>query len=497
VNTRLCLIGVDHHTAPLAAREKFAGLAERWREIGAAPGVLGVVILSTCNRVEIYLSLAKGDAADPLAILALALGVKPEEIPQPCQVYWDEGVVEHLFRVASGLVSQVPGDSQILTQVREAAEASRLANCTDPLLEALFRFAVTTGKRVRTEVSLFPASSLATLAVSRMGEILGSLKARPVLVIGAGEMARLTAEGLLAGGAAVTLAVRGGNRPRPGLPSCPQIPFENRYAALATVEAVVSATRSSDFTLAAAPFAEAERHPALLVDLAFPPDIDPEIASVPGVTFLNLDHLEGGAFFPAALAQAETIIVEEATRFEGWRRNRSCWRGGQERPPFFPIFIDLLGAQVLVVGGGRVAGRRLTALLSFGAKVRLVAPEVGPEVRGLLGEAGLTWIKRAYQPSDLEGVGLAIAATDSRQVNQQVGREAAGAGILVSVADRHDECGFFFPALVQGDSLTAGLISNRGDHALVGRAAVRLRKEIAAIEATGGEPGEPAGDTPG
>ena len=139
----------------------------------------------------------------------------------------------------------------------------------------------------------------------------------------------------------------------------------------------------------------------------------------------------------------------------------------------FPLFVDLTGRRCVIVGGGAIAQRRAAVLSRFGAAVTVIAPTwTGgvPEVE---------WQARPYAPGDLSGAFLAVAATDDRQVNRQVGEEARRLGIPVTVADRREECTFFFPAICEGGGITAGLISQRGeDHRRAARAAKRVREVL-------------------
>ncbi|MDR1518931.1 MAG: NAD(P)-dependent oxidoreductase [Planctomycetota bacterium] len=161
------------------------------------------------------------------------------------------------------------------------------------------------------------------------------------------------------------------------------------------------------------------------------------------------------------------------------------WQG----TPDFPIFINLRGVEVLVIGAGGVAVRRIGALLDFGARVRVVAPELSAGMERCLGREGLIWEKRRYRSRDMDGVALAVAASNDRKVNRRAGLDARKRGVPVSVADRRDECSFFFPALIRSGRLTAGLVSRRGDHALVRRAAAKMRDELEKFDA-----GHPFGD---
>jgi len=146
-----------------------------------------------------------------------------------------------------------------------------------------------------------------------------------------------------------------------------------------------------------------------------------------------------------------------------------------EATPRFPIFISLDGKRVLVVGGGKVAARRTRVLLDFGALITIVAPDIGPDMRKLLGR--IVWRQERYSGLE-ENYALVIAATNDRNVNRQVSEDVLKRGIPVSVADQKEESTFWFPAIIQSDGLIAGLISRSGDHGAVKRAAQKMRKSL-------------------
>lgn len=148
-----------------------------------------------------------------------------------------------------------------------------------------------------------------------------------------------------------------------------------------------------------------------------------------------------------------------------------------ERGEFrFPLFIDLNGKRAVVIGGGKIACRRAEVLCRFGAEVTIIAPEC-PDV-----PKGVAYLCRAYQRGDLKGAFLAVAATDDRQVNRQVGQEASQLGIPVSVADRKEESSFFFPAICQGGGLVCGLVSHGTDHRKTAVVAEKIRGILGEME---------------
>ena len=147
----------------------------------------------------------------------------------------------------------------------------------------------------------------------------------------------------------------------------------------------------------------------------------------------------------------------------------------------FPLFVDLHGKTAVVVGGGAIACRRIRALWEFGAHVVVIAPRWDEPLEGV------THRKRPYTPGDLEGAFLAVAATDDRGVNLAVGQEARALGIPVSVADRREECTFFFPALCTGAGLVAGVVSTGADHKKTARGARAIREVLRQMEADDGD----------
>lgn len=142
----------------------------------------------------------------------------------------------------------------------------------------------------------------------------------------------------------------------------------------------------------------------------------------------------------------------------------------------FPLFLDLNGKKAVIVGGGKIALRRAGVLLSFGADVTIIAPECKavPE--------GAAFLQRPYEPGDLTGAFLAVAATNCREVNFQAGQEAKKAGIFVSVADRKEESTFFFPAICAGGGLVSGVVSQGEEHKKTAAAARKIRTVLEELE---------------
>ena len=146
--------------------------------------------------------------------------------------------------------------------------------------------------------------------------------------------------------------------------------------------------------------------------------------------------------------------------------------------PRFPLFVSLSGKTVTVVGAGKIASRRIKVLLEYGARIRVIAPQICEEIRALSGS--LEIIEREYEGGDVSGSFMVIAATDSREVNQKAGADAKAEGINVSVADSREECSFYFPAVIRKGSISIGLVSDGIDHAAAARTAGELREYLQA-----------------
>ena len=317
---RLLAVGVSHQHAPLEVRERLylqdGHAAELAADLGEA------VVLSTCNRTEVY--LADGDAEVARAELERRSGLELGGV----LARWDDGeAVSHLFRVAAGLDSLVPGESQILGQVREAYDAARTAGATGPLLNRLFEEALHAGKRVRTEAKLHELpESVAASAVELAVRQLGGAEGRRALLFGAGRMSELAARDLRARGAEVVVSSR-------TLESAHDLvdrvggraaAFDAVAVELPDADLVISATRCP-YPILHAEAVRPRDKPLVLVDVAVPRDLDPAIGELDGCTLFDIDALgEGLVGREEDVREAEMIVAEEAARFAEWRRARDA-----------------------------------------------------------------------------------------------------------------------------------------------------------------------------
>lgn len=323
---KLCMAGIDA-SAPFEEREKLSlvrGQVQAMLPRIAEQTGCAAVLLATCSRTELYLH-AEGERAlpDPAEALCRAAGVAAS-----ASVTRREGAdaVRHLMHVAAGMQSQIFGDDQIVSQVKDAVALAREAKTTDAVLDTLFRRAVTAGKRVRTETRLtgVPASA-AEVGVRRAERFFGSLAGRRAVVIGNGEMGRLAARALVRAGSEVTVTLRTYRHGETLVPQgCGTVPYDQRLDAIEGADLVVSATTSPHFTLTAAQMQTLLCPPRLLLDLAMPRDIESTAAGAQTALF-NLDDLgDLGDADDTSRETAECILDEETREFFAWLNYRAA-----------------------------------------------------------------------------------------------------------------------------------------------------------------------------
>jgi glutamyl-tRNA reductase len=311
--------GVSHRSAPRAERERLYHADGHAVELAKE---LGAVVLSTCNRTEVY-----SIGGDPAAARNELERLSGLDLGGVLASWEGDEAVEHLFRVAAGLDSLVPGEGQILGQVRLAYESALTAGATGPVLNRLFEDALHAGKRVRTEAKLAEMpESVAASAVDLAEEALGGLDGKRALLFGAGRMSELSARDLRRRGAevivssrtlesALELAQRVGGR---------AAPFDAVAVELTGADLVISATRCP-YPILHAEAVQPRVRPLVLVDIAVPRDLDPEIGNVEGCTLFDIDALgEGLVGREEDVREAERIVAEEAERFAEWRRARGA-----------------------------------------------------------------------------------------------------------------------------------------------------------------------------
>ena len=311
---KLRMIGIDHSRASVAVRERYAFTKAAARAVlvrmkGHAQdpldqadvmhlqnmdGIRGCVLLSTCNRLELYVSLATEAEPDLYALICGWKGIDPGAERALFYEKKDLVAARHLFELTCGLRSQIMGEDQILTQVKDALMLSREETVTDNCIEVLFRQVITTAKEIKTSINFDRGNcSAATAAMIHLQKRGAVFFGKKVLVIGNGMMGKLTALALMDAGAQVTVTVRQYHSGTVDIPEGAQrINYGERYEKLADVDYVFSATASPNLTITPDRLTGIDLAGKTFVDLAVPRDIDPAVSDLPGVQLLCMDDLD-------------------------------------------------------------------------------------------------------------------------------------------------------------------------------------------------------------
>ena len=336
----LAMVGLSHQTAPVAFRERVAMDADgvvrtlnRLRESGQFTESL---VLSTCNRTEVYAVLPpEVDEHDAmLAVLADSSGVPVDEIESHTYRRHDRDVAEHLFMVAAGLDSMVVGENQIQAQVREAFSMAVACRTNGPLLNKLMHWALRVGKQVRTSTGIGHGRlSVASVACDLAQKIFADLSSRSVLLLGAGDTGELVARHMLDRGVtdlsitnrtarrAEDLAQRLGGR---------TVPYDDLWVAVAQADVLITSTSAPEPIIAAAPLTQAlarRRAPLFIIDIAVPRDVAPEVDDLRNVFLYDIDALEEVVRTSigrrrAEVHRARAMVAAEVEKFVGWQQRQ-------------------------------------------------------------------------------------------------------------------------------------------------------------------------------
>lgn len=327
------MIGIDHKKASLAYRELFSFTKKKSMELleqlKQNSVIQGCVLLSTCNRTEVWISCEEGKALSLYDMLCKIKGIDSDEYQEFFTEREGEEAVRHLYYLACGFRSRIIGEDQIITQVKEALSLARECDCTDKILEVLFRMAITAAKKVKTEVQIPKGNdSVIYQAIEKIQKDYQPLKDKKCLVIGNGEMGKRAALALAEYGADVTVTVRQYRSGMVQIPrGCRRIHYGERYELLFSCDLVVSATASPNYTLtyheitSKTKECKKNKNPLILIDLAVPRDIEPKIKELPDIVLFDIDDFtieEADEKLQAAIKTAEIILEEGIGEFISW-----------------------------------------------------------------------------------------------------------------------------------------------------------------------------------
>lgn len=341
---RILVIGLNHKTAPVELRERLSisdlDLDEVLSQLRDTRTVMESVIVSTCNRLEVYALVSSVRAGEDFlrTFLARRAGLPVQELSSHLYVHQGIHAARHLFKVVSGLDSLVLGETQILGQVRSAFLTASDAGNTGALFNQLFRKAVQLGKRAQTETSIGQSAvSVSYAAVQLAKKIFGELMGRKVLVVGAGKMSQLTVQHLHANGIAkmmitnrtydkaVELAAQFHAEP---------IEFDALSSALAEADIVIASTGARGFVITRSMMEAAAKTrggPVVLIDIAVPRDIDPAVGTLPNLYLYDIDDLEGVVSANLAERERQAVLVDKL--IEETLADYSKWLNEQEVVP--------------------------------------------------------------------------------------------------------------------------------------------------------------------
>ena len=325
------MAGIDHNMAELDVRSRFSFTRKMMEDafiwIKRHYPVDGCIILSTCNRMEIWLSTEDGGVS-PVDVLCAFMQADVGECARYFIERREREAIDHLFRLAAGLESKVVGENQIVTQVNEALSCARSCDAADHALEVLFRMAVTAAKRVKTETSLsLSDSSVIHTALRTLRDRGLSISGKQCMVIGSGMMGKISAQTLLDDGARVSVTVRSYRKGIVDIPQgCARVDYDDRLKLLPECDLVVSATSSPNYTLCRADLeALHPDHPVTLIDLAVPRDIERSAGALDWATLYDIDSfgidLESEKV-RENMRRAEAILDEEKEGFYAWYEGR-------------------------------------------------------------------------------------------------------------------------------------------------------------------------------
>ncbi len=330
-------IGLNHKTADVEIREKIAFDNKRFEKgilgIKSLPEINEVIILSTCNRVEIYAAVKDLKKAQSAIknFIADFHGVKQNTLESSFFTHENLDAVRHIFRVASSLDSMIIGEPQILGQIKNAFELALSKKTTGVLLNKLFRKALFAAKRVRTETKIAEnAVSVGFAAVELAKKIFKDLSTKSVMLLGAGEMAELAARHLISCGAKDIVFSNRTHEKGCALAeelNCRTVKFENCVQELLGTDIVICSTGASSYILSKDQMQkimkERKNEPMFIIDISVPRNIDPEINTIDNVYLYDIDDLQGTVDTNKLERQkeaekAEAIINEETEKFREW-----------------------------------------------------------------------------------------------------------------------------------------------------------------------------------
>lgn len=326
----LLVVGLSHHSAPVPVLEKVSvpsdQVAKIIEELQRGDSVSEIMLLSTCNRIEVYADVARFHPAvvHVSTVLARHAGMDLNRLGDHLYVHFDEAAAEHLLRVSAGLDSMVVGESQILGQLRLAYAAGTEANTVGKVLHEASQTALRVGKRVHSETGIDRAgASVVSVALEKAQSLLGDFEGKRFVVVGAGSMGALAGASLqrMLGGGDIPVAVANRSldkaRRLAGILGGTAVALDDLPAAIADADVLISSTGATGLVVEAADIESRAGRPLVVLDLALPRDVDPAVALLPDVHYVDLEVLRssGAMVSDAEIEAADQIVAAELAAY--------------------------------------------------------------------------------------------------------------------------------------------------------------------------------------
>ena len=526
-------ISVTYRKAPVEVRERFAWSNREIDRLQNEQQVLdseyGMVVLSTCNRSEIYFSSDIG--MDTMRELVKKhKGVDDDLYSMYADEYLDEAAAKHLFEVTCGMDSMVLGEDEVQRQVKDAYQFAHELGKTGLELNMLFQGALRCSRKIKaeTEIKYLPVS-MGTLTANYAAEFANKLGRRAnVLMLGAsGKIGKVVVKDMLdldCFNMYCTMRVHDLDFDDEDLASRVNvINYDDRYSVIDTADIVISATKSPHCVIKKAGVESniSSHKERLMIDLAVPRDIEPEVAEIDGVRLYDIDFIktmsEENNRKKAELRKEMDRIVDEvydevmedfgfsllmAEKKELLDKNPDLrkkiykMRGESSLaeirslievnefaaekedarpkadPGYFPLMFDLAGKRVLVVGAGTAAKYKIRSLAEAGADLTVISPSLSPEAA--MYKDRMHYLEKAYKAGEASGFDIVVAATSDSKVNERVIYDAKKAGAIVCSAEKPKTGDFIFPAIIRRKDYQVAISTDGADP----HAAHELKKKI-------------------
>ena len=525
-------ISVTYRKAPVDVREKFAWTSKEidrfQNEDVITSSENGMVILSTCNRSEIYFSSDIG-MDNMISMVKERRGIDDETFNEYADLYYDEDAARHLFEVTCGMDSMVLGEDEIQRQVKDAYQFAHELGKTGIEINMLFQGALKCSRKIKaeTEIKYLPVS-IGTLTANYAAEFASKLgrKAKALVLGASGKIGGVVVKDMIDLGCFdmyCTMRKHHIELDDDRYSELTEIDYEDRYSVINDADVVISATKSPHCVILKDEVeANLDDHrERLMIDLAIPRDIEKEVGDIEGVSLYDVDfiktmseennrkkaelrkEMEGivdeiyaevkeDIGFSELLVEKKAVLdkdpdlrkkvykmradhpleeIRSLIEVNEFSQHKAEGRTN-DNPGYFPFMMALTGKKILVVGGGTAAKYKVRSLAEAGADLTVIAPSFCPEVEEYSDRVAL--LKKAYKAGEAMGFDIVVVATDDERVNERVMYDAGKGGALICSAIEPEKGDFIFPAIIRRKDYSVAVSTDGKDP----HAAKQLKKKI-------------------